>query len=321
MAQAAVPRLQPHHSGSAVIRHAVKAAARRAGYEIVRAPADVDAAVLETVAAVRPYTRTTPARIIALCEAVKYVVDAHIPGDIVECGVWRGGSMLAAARTLLDHGDTSRTLWLYDTFAGMSEPTDVDRRAVDGASAAALLASNHHHDQVLALASLKDVERTMARSAYPASSMRYVVGKVEQTLPGSAPESIALLRLDTDWYESTRHELECLMPRMVPGAVLIIDDYGHWEGSRRAVDEYMQGEHPRLLLHRIDYAARIGVVAGDGARAAERFAAAAPSASRSSHVSRARQVYSCPAPPAMPSGVSRASAAAGQRDDDESRRV
>ena len=242
-------------------RGVLKNVVRRAGYDIVRRPHDIDGPTLETVAAVRRYTRTTPARIIALCEAVRYLTYAGIEGDIVECGVWRGGSMLAAARTLVECDDTSRTLWLYDTFAGMSEPTAVDRRAVDGASAARLLASEQHRDQVLAMASLQDVERTMAMSGYPESSMRYVVGKVEETLPRCAPESIALLRLDTDWYESTRQELESLVPRMTPGAVLIIDDYGHWEGSRRAVDEYLQRERPRLMLHRIDYAARIGVLA------------------------------------------------------------
>lgn len=244
-----------------MLRSMIKKAARRAGYDIVRSPADIDPAILRTVSAVRPYTRTTDPRVIALCEAVRYIVAAGVEGDIVECGVWRGGSMLAAARTLVEAGDTSRTLWLYDTFAGMSEPTDVDRRAVDGATASGLLASVAHHDQVLALASLRDVEKTMALSGYPATSMRYVVGKVEETLPHTVPESIALLRLDTDWYESTRDELAYLVPRMTPGAVLIIDDYGHWEGSRRAVDEYLQRERPRLMLHRIDYAARIGVLA------------------------------------------------------------
>ena len=250
-----------------MFRRLLKGAARRAGYDIVRMPADVDQAVLQTVDAARPYTRTTSARVIALCEAVRYIAASGVEGDIVECGVWRGGSMLAAARTLVECGDTSRTLWLYDTFAGMSEPTDVDRRAVDGTSAASLLASDAHHDQVLALAGLQEAERTMMLSGYPQESMRFVVGKVEDTLPHSAPESIALLRLDTDWYESTRAELEHLVPRMTPGAVLIIDDYGHWEGSRRAVDEYLRRERPRIMLHRIDYAARIGVLAAANATA------------------------------------------------------
>ena len=250
-----------------MLRRLLKGVARRNGYDIVRAPADVDPSVLRTVEAVQPYTRTTRARVIALCEAVRYIAESGVDGDIVECGVWRGGSMLAAARTLVECGDTSRTLWLYDTFAGMSEPTDVDRRAVDGTTAASLLASDEHHDQVLAFAGLREVERTMKLTGYPAESLRFVVGKVEETLPHSAPDSIALLRLDTDWYESTRAELEHLVPRMTPGAVLIVDDYGHWEGSRRAVDEYLRRERPRIMLQRIDYAARIGVLAAANVQA------------------------------------------------------
>ena len=242
-------------------RSLLKTAARRAGYDIVRRPADIDPSIHDTVSAVRFYTRTTAARVVALCEAVRYLGEAGIEGDIVECGVWRGGSMLAAARTLVACGDMSRTLWLYDTYEGMSEPTDADRRAVDGAQASSLLRSHRTHDQVAAAVNLPAVQRTMALSGYPLDQMQFVAGRVEQTIPRTVPSSIALLRLDTDWYESTRHELEHLVPLMTAGAVLIIDDYGHWDGSRRAVDEFVRATRPAILLHRIDYAARIGVVA------------------------------------------------------------
>jgi len=73
------------------------------------------------------------------------------------------------------------------------------------------------------------------------------------------PGKIALLRLDTDWYESTAHELKHLYPLLVPGGVIIIDDYGHWEGARKAVDEYITAEKLPLLLNRIDYTGRIGI--------------------------------------------------------------
>ena len=85
--------------------------------------------------------------------------------------------------------------------------------------------------------------------------IHFVEGKVEDTIPAHAPERIALLRLDTDWYESTRHELEHLYPRLSRGGVLIIDDYGHWQGARQAVDEYFGDAHA-ALLNRIDYTAR-----------------------------------------------------------------
>jgi O-methyltransferase len=85
------------------------------------------------------------------------------------------------------------------------------------------------------------------------------MGKVEDTFPKDTPDKIAILRLDTDWYESTRHELIHLYPKLSIGGVLIIDDYGHWEGARKAVDEYINDNTLRILLNRIDYTGRIAV--------------------------------------------------------------
>jgi len=225
-------------------------------------PLDVDAPTRSTYEAVRPFTMTSPQRVVALCEAVRYISHHHIPGDVVECGVWRGGSMLAIARTLLESADTERTLWLYDTFTGMSEPADVDRRIYDHAPAADLLAAYDRTADVWGVSGLAEVKQTMSRCEYPASRIRFVVGKVEETIPADAPARIALLRLDTDWYESTHHELAHLLPRVSPGGILIIDDYGDWEGARRAVDEYLAATNARILLSRIDHTGRIAVVPG-----------------------------------------------------------
>jgi hypothetical protein len=224
--------------------------------------ADIDAATMATYNAVREYTMTSLERVAALCEAVRYVTRHGIQGDLVECGGWRGGSMLAAARTLLEHGDSERTLWLYDTFAGMSEPTDADIRDADGSPAAALLASHDRSTDLWAVSPLDEVKRVMALCAYPAERVRYVQGKVEDTIPADVPPRIAILRLDTDWYESTHHELVHLLPRVTPGGVLIVDDYGFWQGARRAVDEYLAASKARLLLNRIDDTGRIAVVPG-----------------------------------------------------------
>jgi predicted O-methyltransferase YrrM len=108
---------------------------------------------------------------------------------------------------------------------------------------------------------MEDVAEALRTTGYDQRRVHLIKGKVEDTVPGAAPETIALLRLDTDWYESTRHELEHLFPRLSPGGVIIIDDYGHWQGARRATDEYLQQNRIRLLLNRIDYTARIGVKA------------------------------------------------------------
>lgn len=220
-------------------------------------PPEMSAFDLETLREVRPFTMTSVARLQALIKATRYVAKHAIPGAIVECGVWRGGSMLTVARTLLDCGDARRELYLFDTFAGMSEPGPEDVRRIDGATAQWTLEEGGEREWLTA--GLERVKQTMNRCAYDPARLRFVAGKVEDTLPGAAPELIALLRLDTDWYQSTRHELEHLFPRLAPGGVLIIDDYGWWEGARRAVDEYFGTGGPRMLLNIIDETGRIGV--------------------------------------------------------------
>jgi hypothetical protein len=216
-------------------------------------PHDYDDAVKATVRAVEPYTMTSPEKLNALIHSVRHVVRHRIPGAIVECGIWRGGSMLAAARTLTEVGDTSRELHLYDTFEGMSEPSEQDRRH-DGRSAAEMPAASPRSAGVRAYASasLEDVQETMRQTDCPADRIHYHRGKVGDTVPGNVPDRISILRLDTDWYESTRHELKHLWPRPVPGGVLLLDDYGWWEGAKRAVDEWLEGAGVPLLLLRMD---------------------------------------------------------------------
>ena len=215
----------------------------------------------DLIASVQHLTMTSPERILALVNAVAYLANNRIEGDFVECGVWKGGSMVATANTLIASNDTDRRLWLYDTFEGMSEPTEQD---VDfmGQTADRLLSEQDRlkSDSIWCFSPLEQVRSAMQATGYPESMVNFVPGKVEDTLPQTKPEKIALLRLDTDWYESTRCELEYLFPRMVDGAVLIVDDYGHWEGCRRAVDEYFQKHGVRILLNRIDYTGRIGIV-------------------------------------------------------------
>jgi len=242
---------------------------RATGFDVVpyrpaprRYPPDFDAATIATIDAVRPFTMTSEARIFGLCSAVRYITKYEIPGDIVECGVWRGGSMMAAARTLVELGDTSRDLYLFDTFDGMVEPGEFDRRH-DGVDAKSLLDQEERDGAESAIwcrASLEDVQANMATVGYPSERLHFVRGAVEQTIPDAGPAIIALLRLDTDWYESTRHELTCLFPRVSSGGVLIIDDYGFWAGARRAVDEYFDAVGKPVLLHRIDATGRAVVV-------------------------------------------------------------
>ena len=197
--------------------------------------------------AVKPWTMTSYDRLFALVVAVRYVAANQIPGTVVECGVWRGGSMQAVARTLVELDAADRDLHLFDTFEGMPEPTERDRRA-DGALAAEVLARSSKAGVYWAIAGLDDVRAGMAETGYPGERIHFHPGRVEDTIPAEAPEQIAILRLDTDWYESTRHELEHLYDRVPSGGVLLLDDYGFWLGARQAVDEFLERTGERLLL-------------------------------------------------------------------------
>jgi len=220
---------------------------------------DVDEDVRDIFSKVRRFTMTSPDRVLSLCAAVRYVVDHKIEGAFVECGVWRGGSSMAAALMLAKLGATDRDLYLFDTFEGMSAPSEHDRRARDRSGAAELLSASKRTDKIWCYSPAEEVRRNLQSTGYPGSRLHFVEGRVEETIPQNAPGRIALLRLDTDWYESTRHELEHLYPRLSVGGVLIVDDYGAWEGARRAVDEYIAQTGAPLLLNRIDETGRIAV--------------------------------------------------------------
>ncbi len=204
-------------------------------------------------------TMTSMERIFGLIEAVKYVTKFNIPGDIVECGVWKGGSMMAVAKTLVRANDTSRQLYLYDTYEGMSEPTEADANFQNESAKSLLDKSDKGTSHVWAYSALETVQQGMVATNYPTGNIHYVKGKVEDTIPKEVPEKIALLRLDTDWYESTKHELIHLFPRLQAGGVLIIDDYGFWKGARKAVDEYFAENNIRILLCRMDNTGRIAI--------------------------------------------------------------
>lgn len=230
---------------------------RRVGLRVTRWDFDLRHAPRwqrDIVAQVTPFTATDGPALLGLLDAIGYLEVNSVQGAIVECGVYRGGSVMAAASALLHHGSREREVWLYDTFDGMTEPTVRDVRARDGLAARDIhtnesdLPESAQSDWYWVRAGIDSVRENVAQTGYPESLIRYVEGRVEDTIPSSAPESIALLRLDTDWYESTKHELEHLVPRVVAGGVLIVDDYHYWNGSRQAVDEYFGARVGRTPL-------------------------------------------------------------------------
>lgn len=229
-------------------------------------PEDISAADRAIISQVRPYTMTSELRIEAVTQATRYCIRAGIPGAFAECGVWRGGSVMAMLLVLLEQGVTDRDVYLYDTFGGMTVPTDDDTSAFEEPALVTWKRSDSQGEQAWSklfnseIFNLNDVRSALLQTGYPEARLHFVKGPVEETIPGTLPERMALLRLDTDWYESTRHELQHLYPRLEQGGVLIIDDYGHWQGCRKAVDEYfaVDGIKP-ILLQRIDYTGRIAV--------------------------------------------------------------
>lgn len=246
----AIPRKK---SLRAFIKNRTGMLLKRYGYTINRiVPQELPREMEATIRAAMPYTATSIERITCLIESVNYIERYKIPGDIVECGVFRGGSIMAAALTLLDLKKTDRHLYLFDTFEGMPDPGNEDLDAA-GAPAKSQLLSVHCY------ASLDDVQKSVLGTGYPPEKIHFVKGMVEDTIPEQSPDSIALLRLDTDWYQSTKHELLHLYPRLVDQGVLIIDDYGHWQGARKAVDEFISELRDPILLNRIDYTGRIAI--------------------------------------------------------------
>lgn len=252
------------------MKHLIKTLLKKFGYQLgpISSPSairdlnpDISDPEWATFLAVQPFTMTSLERVLASIRAAAYVASSRIPGDIVECGVWRGGSVMAIARTLLDNDDISRSIYCYDTFDGMTEPGSDDIDAWNRAAGDLLQSAKHVEDKteslVWAYASIDDVKANVATVGYPTENLVLVEGPVEDTIPGTTPERISILRLDTDWYGSTKHELEHLYPRLVTGGVLIVDDYGHWGGARKAVDEYFSRAGLRVFLHRIDYTGRL----------------------------------------------------------------
>jgi O-methyltransferase len=246
-----------------MIKAAIHKSLRTFGFDVVRFrththeyPPDFRQEEIDVIQQVQSWTMTSSERVYALIQAVRYVVANRIAGAIIECGVWKGGSMAAVARTLLQMQDVSRDLYLFDTFEGMPQPSSQDSD-YSGKSASALLREEPRF--TCADAPLVTVENVLRETGYPTGKIHFVPGKVEDTIPASAPASISLLRLDTDWYESTKHELVHLFPRLSAGGVIIIDDYGHWQGARQACDEYFAENRIPILLNRIDYTGRIAL--------------------------------------------------------------
>lgn len=209
-------------------------------------PFDFEPGFAEIRKQVKEVTLTSVEKQYALYNACCYLSQAKVPGDIAECGVWRGGSSMICALSLLKDGDTGRKLHLFDTYEGMPDSTEKDV-FLDGKSTI---------PKGALAAPLDDVRENMFSTGYPQDKIVFVKGMVEDTLPRHAPEKLALLRLDTDFHDSTYHAMVHLYPRLVPGGVLVLDDYGSMQGARDAVLNYFKENDIHVLIHRIE---RLGI--------------------------------------------------------------
>lgn len=247
----------------------IKGLLAAAGYQLQKIPDleklaveldDIDVEVINHVFE-KGYTLTSLPRLVNTLKACRYALDNELGGDFVECGVWRGGNGILAKKVFQYLGSDKR-VWMFDTFEGMTRPTAFDIRAATKISAEAkYFDSQRELYNEWCYASLEDVKRNCVDSGLNPSDFNFVKGDVCETLRVSEniPDEICVLRLDTDWYESTKLELEVLYPNLVDRGVLIIDDYGHWEGARKAVDEYFASKTYKPLFNVTDVTGRSAV--------------------------------------------------------------
>ena len=230
------------------IKNKVQKFAYSRGYEIFRIGDDINPHDMEIIREVKPYTLTDTSAMKSLIDTVRHIIDNNISGSFVECGVWRGGSVMIIIKVLQQMGIKDRTIHLFDTFEGLNVPTEFDVRESGEVASELDYAEPGKDPQVQMDSVIKRIHDT----GYPENKIFFHKGEVEKTLPKNTLDDIALLRLDTDWYESTQVEMEYLYPKLINGGILIIDDYGVWKGAKKAVDEYFEKNNLHPFLSRIN---------------------------------------------------------------------
>ena len=211
-------------------------------------PSYVEPAFIELLGKYRGKTMVPWGGLYMAYRAAHYVARNRIPGAVVECGVWRGGCALMMAEAIQQNVGPDYDFYLYDTYAGMSAPGEEDACELGRAAEFYTKSGKKNGHVDWCYASVEEVSANIAASCYPRERFHLIKGAVEETIPGTVPDRIALLRVDTDWYQSTKHELVYLFPRLVSGGVFICDDYGFWEGAQKAVDEYLAAWSEPFLL-------------------------------------------------------------------------
>ncbi len=200
---------------------------------------------------IKKFTLTTDENIWLLIQSFKYIIRNNINGDFVECGVWKGGNLILLGE-LCSKFKLEKNIFGFDTFEGMTEPHEQDKNFANK-SAKELLSKYSHKKKedknIWAYSSIEDTKKNIKEST-SYEKIKLIKGDVKDTLniKSNLPEKISLLRLDTDFYESTKIELEILYPLLSKGGILIIDDYGHWKGCKLAVEEYFKSKSSEMFF-------------------------------------------------------------------------
>ena len=201
------------------------------------------------------YSMTGEKRMYVLSEAIKEVKRKNLEGDFVECGIWKGGNIILFQK-LNNLFNLKKKIFAFDTFEGMPAPNEFDKDSDNVLASDLMLKSekNSNLNNIHCYSPYEDVVNNISKHV-DIANIKFIKGKVEETLldDKNLPEKISILRLDTDFYSSTKIELEILYKRLVKGGILIIDDYGHWKGVRKAVDEFFNDQE---WLHYVDYTCR-----------------------------------------------------------------
>jgi O-methyltransferase len=188
-------------------------------------------------------------------DALRYLLENGIEGDLVECGIYKADIEFTWIDVLQQSGQ-AREIYLYDTFTGLTPPTDFDFELSghnQQLSTSQGTLEFWHLQQAYGgwcAYSLENVKSRLESTGYPVEKLHYVVGDVKETLQHTVPEKIALLRLDTDFYDSSLAEISALYDKVVPGGIIILDDYLFWNGQKKAIDEFFEsrGLTPEIKL-------------------------------------------------------------------------
>lgn len=208
---------------------------------------------LDFITKISKFSMCSPANHWAIIQSINHIKSLKLEGDLVECGVLEGGNLILY-EYLNKKNNLKKKIYAYDTFEGMSNPSIIDKDFKNN-SAIKIKKNNSKW----CYAALETVKKNIISFNQNLNNFIFIKGDVSNTLNDkkNLPKKISLLRLDTDFYKSTMKELKVLYPRLVKNGVLIIDDYGHWKGAKKAVDKYFNLKKNFIWFQRIDYASRL----------------------------------------------------------------